>query len=69
VEVFGYVRAANWGEFLGIQEQLLFGITDIVARAGTALALPSQTMYFEPDRNRDPGSGIREPGLGIPVGH
>jgi MscS family membrane protein len=71
VEVFGYVRAANWGEFLGIQEQLLFGITDIVARAGTALALPSQTMYFEPDRNRnrDPGSGIRDPGLGIPVGH
>ena len=45
VELFGYLRARDWNHFLEIQEQLLFAITDIVERAGTAIAFPSQTMY------------------------
>ena len=47
VEIFAYVLAPNWNEFLRIQEQLLFGVTEAVERAGTALALPSQTTYVE----------------------
>ena len=46
VEIFAYVAAQDWNEFLQVQEQLLFGVTEAVERAGTALALPSQTTYM-----------------------
>ena len=45
VDVFAYLLARDWNHFLEIQEQLLFGITDIVSRAGTSIAFPSQTTY------------------------
>ena len=45
IEIFAYVQARDWDEFLQVQEQLLFGLTEVVERAGTALALPSQTTY------------------------
>ncbi len=47
VDVFAYVFATDWNQFLEIQEGLLFNIADIVSRAGTGLAFPSQTMYVE----------------------
>lgn len=49
VEVFAYIFAADYGEFLAIQEDLLLRILEIVDSAGTALALPSQTMYVVQD--------------------
>ena len=45
IEVFAYVAAADWDEFLRIQEELLFGITELVERSGTALATPAQPPY------------------------
>ncbi len=45
VDVFAYLQARDWNHFLEIQEQLLFGVTEIVSRAGTSIAFPSQTMY------------------------
>ena len=45
IEVFAYVAAADWDEFLRIQEELLFGITELVERSGTALATPAQSPY------------------------
>ena len=45
VEVFAYLRARDWNHFLEIQEQLLFAVTDIVNRAGTEIAFPSQMTY------------------------
>jgi MscS family membrane protein len=47
IDVFAYVFAHEWNNFLEIQEQLLFGVTEIVEKAGTAIAFPSQTMYVE----------------------
>ena len=46
VDVSAYLEARDWNHFLEIQEQLLFGITEIVSRAGTSIAFPSQTMYL-----------------------
>lgn len=46
VEVFAYLYARDWSHFLELQEQLLFGITDVVTGAGTEIAFPSQTMYL-----------------------
>jgi MscS family membrane protein len=45
VEAVAYVFAADWNHFLELQERLLFGVTEIVARAGAEIAFPSQTMY------------------------
>ena len=45
VEISAYVFAGDWAHFLAVQERLLSGITEIVGRAGAAIALPSQTMY------------------------
>ncbi len=51
VDVFAYLRAADFNHFLELQESLLFGITEIVARAGTEIAFPSQTMYVDGPRS------------------
>jgi MscS family membrane protein len=51
LEVFCYVLTLDNGEFLGIQEDLLLRIMDIVAASGSALAFPSRTIYAR----RDPG--------------
>ena len=45
VDVFVYLRTRDWNHFLEIQEQLLFAITEIISRAGTSIAFPSQTTY------------------------
>ncbi len=45
IDVFAYLYARDWNHFLEMQERLLFGVTEIVARAGTEIAFPSQTMY------------------------
>jgi MscS family membrane protein len=44
VDVFAYVHARDWSHFLEVQERLLFDVTEIVGRAGTAVAVPP-TMY------------------------
>jgi MscS family membrane protein len=49
VEIFAYVKAADYAAFLGIQEELLMRIMAIVKYAGTGLAFPSQTMYVRRD--------------------
>jgi len=46
VDVSAYLFARDWNHFLEIQEQLLFGVTEIVANTGTQIAFPSQTMYL-----------------------
>jgi MscS family membrane protein len=47
IDVFAYVFATDWNQFLEIQEELLFSVADIVSRAGAGFAFPSQTMYVE----------------------
>lgn len=49
VEVFAYAFAHDWSNFLEIQEEILFTIIDIVQKAGTALAFPSQNLYLADD--------------------
>jgi len=59
IEISGYVAAADYEEFLAIQEQLLLRILEIVESAGTALALPLQHTYLirgsgRPERPQKP---------------
>jgi MscS family membrane protein len=72
VEVNAYLFARDWVHFLTLQEGLLFGVTDIVARAGTEIAFPSQTMYVSaassetPHPSPLPASGARGPETPLP---
>jgi MscS family membrane protein len=45
IEVFAYVYAPGWERFLEIQQEFLLTIMEIVERAGTEIALPSQTLH------------------------
>jgi MscS family membrane protein len=51
VEIFAYVFASDWNNFLEIQEELLYGIMDMVQKVGAAIALPSQTLYLATDKS------------------
>ncbi|MGK7915004.1 MAG: mechanosensitive ion channel family protein [Prochloraceae cyanobacterium] len=53
VEIFVYVDTGNWIKFLGIQEDVLLRVQDIVEGAGTGFAFPSQTTYLERDSGLD----------------
>jgi MscS family membrane protein len=44
VELFAYILAFDYNDFMAIQEKLLLRILAIVEEAGTNLALPAQTM-------------------------
>jgi MscS family membrane protein len=54
LEVFAFVRCADWNEFLAVKEDLNLRIAEIVRDAGTAFAFPSRTVYF----GRDPGVDV-----------
>ena len=49
LEVFSYVLAVDFNEFLAIKEDLMLRIMDIVEKAGTGFAFASQTLYVASD--------------------
>ncbi len=55
IEVFAYVTTRNWVEFLGIREDIMLRVMDLVADSGTEFAFPSQTLYFARDGGMDSG--------------
>jgi MscS family membrane protein len=54
LEVFSYVTVMDYGEYLEVAEDLNLRIMDVVAAAGSSLALPAQTTYLEAGRGLDP---------------
>jgi MscS family membrane protein len=54
LQTFAYVLTTDYVEFLGIQEDLLLRIMDIVEQSGTGFAFPSQTAYLGRDPGLDP---------------
>ncbi|WP_245681296.1 mechanosensitive ion channel family protein [Arcticibacter eurypsychrophilus] len=49
LEVFAYVHAVNFDQFLEIQEDLYLRMMDIITESGTGFAFPSQTLYLAKD--------------------
>jgi MscS family membrane protein len=49
VEVFAYLRTTDFDRFVAAREELCLGFMDIVAAAGTAFALPTQTIHVAGD--------------------
>lgn len=46
VDIFAYIFTRDWNEFLKIQEELLLGIMEVVEKAGTGMAFPTQRLYL-----------------------
>jgi MscS family membrane protein len=59
LEIFAYVRARDYDDFLEVAEDLNLRLMDVVARAGTGFAFPSQTVYVRPDAGLDADTGKR----------
>lgn len=53
IELFAYVKTSDWWAFLRAREEIFLRVMDIVERAGTALAFPSQTLYLGRDTASD----------------
>jgi MscS family membrane protein len=51
LEIFSYVLTQDFTEFTAIREDLLLRIMEIVEKAGSAFAVPANTVYL----TRDPG--------------
>jgi MscS family membrane protein len=47
VEVNAYLSTTEWGEYLELAEELNIRILEIVASAGTTMALPAQVLHLE----------------------
>jgi MscS family membrane protein len=46
LDISAYLSVTGWEQFLEVQEDLLLRATELVERAGTRIALPSQTTYI-----------------------
>jgi MscS family membrane protein len=57
IEIFAYILAADWDQFLETQQELLLETMAIVERAGAAITLPSQTVRLagSPDQPAENG--------------
>ena len=53
VEISAYVCTSDWAEFLGVREDLLLRLMDIVAASGSGFAFPSHTTYVARDDGLD----------------
>jgi MscS family membrane protein len=65
VELFAYIRTADFEEYMAVREDLYLRIMEIVAAGGTALALPSQTTYggadgIDPERARAAAAEVQK---------
>ncbi|QJR81669.1 mechanosensitive ion channel family protein [Alteromonas pelagimontana] len=49
VELFAYILANDYNEFLELQERINLNIADAVNASGTGFAFPSQTLYMAKD--------------------
>ena len=53
LEVFAYVKADDWNGYLAVAEDINLRVLDVVAEAGTRIALPAQSLYMEKDSGLD----------------
>ncbi len=57
VEIFAYVHAPNWSQFLEIQEELQLHIMECIESTGIQIALPGQNLQLSaPFSSRETGS-------------
>lgn len=66
VEMRAYVKTTNHSEFLAVQEDIMLRVMQVVKKAGTGFAFPSNTLYHARDdgldneRRQDAEKQVRE---------
>ena len=45
IEIMAWFRTEDWGEFQAIRQEILLSFMDVVERAGTSFAFPTQTLH------------------------
>jgi len=53
VQVSATINTIDWNEYLGVQEDLLLRIIEVINESGSGLAFPSQTLYMARDSGLD----------------
>ncbi len=48
IEIMAWFETPDWGEFQLIRQEILLQFMDVVERAGTAFAFPTQTVHLAP---------------------
>jgi MscS family membrane protein len=46
IEIMAWFKTADWGEFQLIRQEILLQFMDVVERAGTSFAFPTQTLHI-----------------------
>jgi MscS family membrane protein len=59
LDIFAYIPTLDFEEYLEVAEDLNLCIMDIVAKAGCALAVPTQILWMERGRRPDSAGGDR----------
>ncbi len=54
VEIFAYISAKDYDQFLERQESILLSFDEIVEKGGSGFAFPSQTVYLSRDTEPEP---------------
>src|SRR5277367_164212 len=54
LELWAFVKTADWGAFTAIRQDVILKIAEIVEAAGTRLAAPTQLTYLSSDVGVDP---------------
>jgi MscS family membrane protein len=49
IDVMVWFQTADWGEFIQIRQDVLLQLMEVVERAGTSFAYPTQTLHLSPD--------------------
>ena len=62
LEVFAYVKAIDFNQFLEVQEDLYLRMMDVIEASGTGFAFPSQTLYVAHDKglSKDKTAAVEE---------
>lgn len=50
LEVFAYIAAKDWNDFLAIQEDILIRIREVADALGAEIAYPTRTIYLKSER-------------------
>jgi MscS family membrane protein len=45
--IYAFTHTKDWGEWLAIKEEFAVAVMDIIEKAGTSFAFPSQTIYMQ----------------------
>ena len=53
LDIFAYIDVTDYGEYLGIAEDLNLRIMELISKSGSALAIPASRMYTQESKGPD----------------